>query len=92
MILGRVTVELGLPLETCTLDQLLDALAQAEPRIASYLRGGDGFLPPSLRPLLNDHLLEPAEPIPDGGTVTFLYAIAGGSRRGPAGPASQQAP
>ena len=78
VVLGRAAVELGLPLDTCTLDQLLDALARAEPRIASYLRAGDGLLPPSLRPLLNDHLLEPAARIPDGSVVTLLYAVAGG--------------
>ena len=80
-MLGRATVEVGLPLDTCALDQLLDALAGVEPRIASYLRGADGHLPPSLRPLLADQLLEPAARIPDGGIVTLLYAIAGGGAR-----------
>ena len=90
MVLGRAAVELGLPLDTCTLVQLLDALARAEPRIAFYLRAGDGLLPPSLRPLLDDHLLEPAERIPDGGVVTLLYAVAGGAGRCACGPASRQ--
>ena len=78
VILGRATVELDLPPDTCTLGQLLDALSRAEPRIASYLRGGDGLPSASFRALLGDQLLQTAEPIPDGGVVTLLYAIAGG--------------
>lgn len=78
VLLGRAAVELLLPLERCGVEDLLDALAHAEPRIAPYLRGDDGRLAPSLRPLLDDRLLEAGEPIPDGGTVTLLYAVAGG--------------
>jgi len=78
VVLGRSTMDLTLPGESCTLADLLDALAAAEPRITRYLRGEDGGLPASLRPLLNDTLLEPATPIPDGATVTLLYAVAGG--------------
>jgi hypothetical protein len=80
VVLGRAALDLELPLDGCTLDQLLDALAGAEPRIASYLRGVDGLPPPSLRPLLDDHLLEQTARIPDGGIVTLLYAVAGGRR------------
>jgi sulfur transfer ThiS family protein len=79
VILARSDVDLGLPGATCTLAELLAALSEAEPRIARYLRGDDGQPPSSLRPLLNDHLLEPDIPIPDGATVTLLYAMAGGS-------------
>jgi ThiS family len=72
-------VDLDLPGAACTLEDLLAALADAEPRIARYLLGEDGRPPTPLRPLLNDHLLEPGTPIPDGATVTLLYAIAGGT-------------
>ena len=78
VVLDRSAVDLVLPLETCTLEELLDALADAEPRIARYLpREAE---PPTgpLRPLLQDQLLEPGSPIPDGATVTLLYAMAGG--------------
>jgi sulfur transfer ThiS family protein len=78
VILARSAVDLDLPGASCTLEGLLAALAAAEPRIARYLRGEDGRAPTSLRPLLNDQLLEPSTPIPDGATVTFLYAVAGG--------------
>ena len=91
VILARSAVDLGLPGATCSLRDLLAALAEAEPRIARYLRGDDGQPPSSLRPLLNDHLLEPDTPIPDGSTVTLLYAMAGGTSKefmgsGPHGP------
>ena len=91
VILARSAVGLDLPGATCTLADLLSALAEAEPRIARYLRGDDGQPPSSLRPLLNDRLLEPDTPIPDGSTVTLLYAIAGGTSKefigsGPHGP------
>lgn len=78
MVLGRPAVDLLLPLATCTLEELLTALAEAEPRLARYLRGEDGLPATSLRPLVNDRLLEPGTPIPDGAIVTLLYAVAGG--------------
>lgn len=78
VILGRSVVEVVLPLPTCTLEELLAALADAEPRVAPYLRGEDGLPPVSLRPLLCDQVLEPGSRIPDGATVTLLYAVAGG--------------
>ena len=89
--LGRPVMELDLPRVKFTLAELLAALAEAEPRIARYLRGDDGQPPFSLRPLLSDHLLEPDTPIPDGVTVTLLYAMAGGTSKasmgsGPHGP------
>ena len=62
--LGRPVMDLDLPRVKFTLAELLAALAEAEPRIARYLRGDDGQPPSSLRPLLNDHLLEPDTPIP----------------------------
>ena len=79
VVLGKSGLDLALPRSTCTLEDLLAALAEAEPRIARYLRGEDGRPPSSLRPLLNDRLLEPDTPIPDGATVTLLHAMAGGS-------------
>lgn len=79
VVLGQPTVALDLPGATSTPEDLLAALADAEPRIARYLRGEDGQPPAPLRPLLDDHLLEPGIPIPDGATVTLLYAVAGGS-------------
>ena len=79
VVLGRPTIDLNLPGPACTLVELLAALADAEPRIARYLQGEDGRPPASLRPLLNDHLLESGTPIPDGATVTLLYAVVGGS-------------
>ena len=79
VVLGRPTIDLNLPGPACTLVELLAALAAAEPRIANYLQGEDGRPAASLRPLFDDHLLEPGTPIPDGATVTLLYAVAGGS-------------
>ncbi len=78
VLLGRSVVDLTLPLETCTLEQLLTALADAEPRLARYLQGEEGRPAISLRPLLNDQLLEPGTRIPDDATVMLLYAVAGG--------------
>jgi hypothetical protein len=78
VLLGRSVVELALPGERCTLDDLLRALAEAEPRIARYLLGADGQLSPSLRPLRDGRLVEPGEPILDATTITLLYAVAGG--------------
>lgn len=86
VLLGRSVVEVVLPGDWCTLEDLVHALVQAEPRIARYLRGDDGRLAPSLRPLRHDRLLEPEEPIPHAATITLLYAIAGGQQgdcRGP---------
>lgn len=79
MVLGRSVVDLVLHRESCTLEELLDALADAEPRIARYLRGEGGGLTAGSRPLLGDRLLEPGDRIPDGGIVTLVYAVAGGS-------------
>ena len=81
VVLGRPALNLDLPGATCTLGDLLAALADAEPRIARYLRGEEGQPPAPLRPLLNDHLLEPGTIIPDGATVTLLYALAGGTSK-----------
>jgi hypothetical protein len=78
VVLGRPVVDIVLPRETCTFEELLDALADAEPRIARYLRRGAGLPPVPFRPLLHDQPLEPGSPIPDGEAVTLLYAIAGG--------------
>ena len=78
VVLGRSIVELVLARATCTLEERLSALAEAEPRIARYLRGEDGRPASSLRPLLNDHRLGSESGIPDGAVVTFLYAVAGG--------------
>jgi molybdopterin converting factor small subunit len=85
VILGRSAVDLDLHGAVCTLEDLLAALADAEPRIARYFQGENGQPPASLRPLLNDHLLEPGTPIPDGATVTFLYTMAGGTSKEPMG-------
>jgi hypothetical protein len=70
---------LVLPLDTCTFEEFMSALAAAEPRIAGYLRRVDGTSVSPFRPLLQDQPLEPGSPIPDGAVVTLLYAIAGGS-------------
>ena len=78
MILGRALVNVLLPREACTLEELLDTLADAEPRIAPYLRSGGGLPAAPFRPLLHDQMLEPGSPIPDGALVTLLYAIGGG--------------
>jgi hypothetical protein len=78
VVLGRSTVDLTVPGDACTLEQVLKRLADAEPRIARYLQGAEGQPPAYLRPLLNDRLLEPAASIPDGATLTLVYATAGG--------------
>ena len=78
VILGRPAVNIHLPRETCTLQELLDAMADAEPRIARYLRYEGGLPSVPLRVLLQDQLLQPGSPIPDGASVTLLYAIVGG--------------
>ncbi|HSB72303.1 MAG TPA: hypothetical protein VLH58_06380 [Candidatus Methylomirabilis sp.] len=79
VVLGRATIDITLPGPACRLEDLLAGLAVAEPRIARYLRAEDGRPPASLRPLLDDRLLDPRTPIPDGATVTLLHAVAGGS-------------
>lgn len=78
VVLGRPVVEVVLPGEACTLEELLDALADAEPRIARYLRRKGGAPPAPFRPLLRDRALDPTSRVPDGATVTLLYAVAGG--------------
>jgi hypothetical protein len=78
VLLGRPAVDLVLPDGPCTLAGLLDALAGAEPRIAHYLRHTDGVPAGPFRPLLQNAPLDPANRIPDGATVTLLYAVAGG--------------
>jgi hypothetical protein len=78
VVLGRSIVNLHLPTETCTLEELVHTLAWAEPRIARYLQRQAGLPPIPLRALLDDQLLEPGCLIPDGAKVTLLYATAGG--------------
>ncbi len=78
VVLGRSVVDLTLPRETCTVEELLSALADAEPRIARYFRREAGVLPIPLRALLDDQPLELGSPITDGSTVTLLYAVVGG--------------
>ena len=78
VVLGRSIVDLSLPGETCTLEELLHALTEAEPRIARYLCRENGPPTASLRPLLNDRQLDRASHIRDGAVVTLLYAVAGG--------------
>ncbi len=78
VVLGRSMVDLHLPIEACTLEELVHTLAGAEPRIAKYLQAEAGLPPIPFRALLDDQLLEPGRMIPDGATVTLLYATAGG--------------
>jgi hypothetical protein len=78
VLLGRPVANLHLPCETCTFQELLDALAATEPRIARYLQCESGLAPIPLRALLPGQLLQPGNPIPDCATVTLLYAISGG--------------
>ena len=66
VVLGRSAVDLVLPLETCTLGEILKALADAEPRTARYLYREDGLLAAPLRPLLGDVPIEPGTLAPDG--------------------------
>ena len=80
VVLGRSAVDVTLPGNACTLDEVRKCLAAAEPRIARYLQGADGQLPVFLRVLVNDRPLEPTAAIPDGATLTLVYAVAGGSR------------
>ena len=62
----------------CTLVDVLTALVAVEPRLARYFSNADGLPPPAFRPLLHDRFLPHDTPIPDGATVTLLYAVAGG--------------
>jgi hypothetical protein len=78
VLLGRSVVDLILPREHCTLEELFRALAEAEPRIARYFRREADPAPIPLRALLDERPLDPGSPIPDGATVTLLYAIVGG--------------
>jgi hypothetical protein len=78
VVLGRPAVDVDLSGSTCTLVDLLAALAAVEPRLARYLTSADAVPPPGFRPLLHDRLLPHDTPIPDGATVTLLYAVAGG--------------
>jgi len=78
VVLGRPTVDVDLSRSTCTLADVLAALAAVEPRLARYLSSADGVPPPAFRPLLDDRFLPHDTPIPDGATVTLLYAVAGG--------------
>jgi len=78
VVLGRSAVDVDLAGSTCTLADVLTALAAIEPRLARYLSSADGVPPPAFRPLLHDRFLPHDTPIPDGATVTLLYALAGG--------------
>ncbi len=71
-------VDLDLSDSTCTLSDLVAGLVHVEPRLARYFAGADGLPPPTFRALLHDRLIAPDTPIPDGATVTLLYAVAGG--------------
>jgi len=79
VVLGRVAVDLVVPGSSCSVEEMLIRLADAEPRLARYLHGVDGRPPAFLRPLLNERALEPGAAIPDGAVVTLVYAVAGGS-------------
>jgi hypothetical protein len=79
VVLGRSAVDLTLPGDACTLGDVLRCLADSESRIARYLQGADGQLPVFFRALVNDRPLEPTAVIPDGATLTLVYAVAGGS-------------
>ncbi len=79
VILGRAMIDLILPQNTCTLEGVMNALAVAEPRIASYLCTKNGLPAAPFRLLLEDRVLEPESRIPDGATITLLYAMAGGA-------------
>jgi hypothetical protein len=79
VVLGRPILDLSLPAESCSREEFLSALATAEPRIACYLADAGAKPASPFRLLLDDRLLEPGAAIPDGVTVTLLYAVAGGS-------------
>jgi hypothetical protein len=70
-------VDLDLSASPCTLTDVLAALVNAEPRLARYLSSADGVPPPALRPLLDDRVIPPDTLLPNGATVTLLYAVAG---------------
>ncbi len=78
VLLGRSTVDLDLPGTACTLRDLLGALVEAEPRLTQYFSRANSVPPPVFRALLHDRVIPPQKPIPDGATVTLLYAVAGG--------------
>ncbi len=77
VILGRAAVDLVIPGETCLFRDVLACLAAKEPRIAGYF--DDGAYSHAFRPVVNDSLLDPAAVIPDGATLTLVYAVAGGT-------------
>ncbi len=79
VVLGRARLDLSLPADSCTRETFLAALAAAEPRLARYLAETGELSTTPFRLLLDDRLLEPGAAIPDGATVTVLYAVAGGS-------------
>ena len=78
VVLGRSVVDLELPKASCTLDEVLTGLADAEPRIARYLQGENGLPSSVFRSLMDERLIEPGTHIRDGATVTLMYAVAGG--------------
>jgi molybdopterin converting factor small subunit len=78
VVLGRSAVDLDLSGTAGTLADLLAALAVNEPRIARYVQHESAGFPGLFRPLLGDRLMEADTPIPDGATVTLLFAVAGG--------------
>ncbi len=79
VILGRAALDVCLPGEACTREAFLAALAAAEPRIARYVADAGAQPASPFRLLIEGRLLEPGVPIPDGATLTLLYAVAGGS-------------
>ena len=78
VVLGRSAVDLDRPGFTCTLADVPAGLVDTHPRLARYFSSVDGLPPPAFRPLLCDRVILPDTPIPDGGTLTLLYAVAGG--------------
>ncbi len=80
VVLGRTSVDLTLPGEACSLDDILACLAVTEQRIARYLHA-DGH-PSPFRMLVNDRVVDGTAVISDGATLTLVYAVAGGVNRG----------
>jgi hypothetical protein len=78
VVLGRSAVDLDLSASTCTLTDVLAGLVNLDPRLARYFASVEGPPPPAFRPLLCDRVIHPDTAIPDGATVTLLYAVAGG--------------
>jgi len=78
VVLGRSAVDVDCPGTACTLADVLAALVDVEPHLARYFASAGGIPPPAFRPLLRDRVLPQDTPIPDGATVTLLYAVAGG--------------